>query len=94
MWIIVDNFVCHLPNLVHISPALRFQIIFPDLMMTDVYVYPSFNHFMNVDIYPSPNEMHNLVGLCGNFNGDTSDDFRLRDTGNQGSTGDFSLSWE
>ena len=62
-------------------------------MMADVYVFP-YMDFMNVDIYPSPNEMHYLVGLCGNFNGDTSDDFRLRDTGNQGSIEGFSLSWE
>ena len=72
----------------------RFQIVFPDTMAADIYVMPSFNYFMNVDIYPSPAEKHNMVGLCGNFNGDTSDDFQIRDTTTQGDREDFSMSWE
>ena len=63
-------------------------------MMADVYVMPNFNYFMNVDLYPSPGEKHNIVGLCGNFNGDISDDFKIRDTSAKGSIEDFSLSWE
>ena len=73
----------------------KFQVRFPNTMMVEVRIMPYFNYFMNVDIYPSPNEQHNLVGLCGNFNGDTSDDFQLRDAISQGSTEEeFSMSWE
>ena len=63
-------------------------------MGVDVYVMPYNHYFMNIDIYPSPTEKHNIVGLCGNFNGNTNDDLQIRDTSNQGGTEDFSLSWE
>ena len=72
----------------------EFQVRFPNTMTVEVRILPYNYYFMNVDIYPSPNEQHNLVGLCGNFNGDTRDDFQLRDTDTQGSTEDFSMSWE
>lgn len=62
-------------------------------MMIDVYVMPYFNYVMNIDIYPSPMEKNNIEGLCGNFNGDRSDDLQIRGTTEQGNNNEFSLSW-
>lgn len=59
---------------------------------------------MNIQIYPSPEDMGKTEGLCGNFNGDRHDDLRHRDGTLTESRGwywwwwwddpdDFSTSW-
>ena len=52
-----------------------------------------FNYVMHIDIYPTPAEFNNVEGLCGNFNGDPSDDFVMSDGSKTTSTDEFSLSW-
>lgn len=62
-------------------------------MMIGVNVIHYRGYFMNIDIYPSPSEMNNIEGLCGNFNGDKGDDLMIRETVVQGNNNEFSLSW-
>ena len=51
----------------------------------------------SMDIYPSVKDIDQSEGLCGNYNGDTTDDFQIRDTDkyddNRYYPNEFSNSW-
>jgi len=56
------------------------QIYLPHGTLVEVYYFRSkWWSTMNIQIYPSPEDMGKLEGLCGNFNGDRSDDLRHSD---------------
>lgn len=71
-------------------------------MVIYAYVMPFNSYTMNLLIYPSPNDIGQVEGLCGNFNGDRYDDLIHRDTGRVDPYSswwnyypdDFSMSWE
>ena len=62
-------------------------------MRVDVYIMHNFDYVMNIDIYPTPTEVNNVEGLCGNLNGDLYDDFVKRGGSKTADNDDFSLSW-
>ena len=51
----------------------------------------------SMDIYPTIADMDKSEGLCGNYNGDPTDDFRLKNSNtmdnNTYSPDEFSNSW-
>ena len=57
------------------------QFYFPHGTVVDVSVSRWRWFLVNVNIYASPADVNNVEGLCGYFNGDITDDFRLREGG-------------
>lgn len=50
----------------------------PSGLYVTVYVYAS--GYMNIAVYPAGDDSSNVGGLCGNDNGDWTDDFILRNS--------------
>jgi len=60
-----------------VSFALLFQIFLPTgahLVVTRNSAYGSWSQFMNVDLTPGLADEKSTSGLCGNFDGDASND--------------------
>ena len=62
-------------------------------MLVNVYVSPWNDNLLNIDIYPQPADVDSIEGLCGTFNGDTGDDFKMRNGSITNDPVQFGLSW-
>ena len=62
-------------------------------MLVNVYVISWGNYVLNIDIYPTPADVDSIEGLCGTFNGDTRDDFKMRNGSITNNPVQFGLSW-
>ena len=62
-------------------------------MYANVFIRPWFHNVMDIDIYPTPADAKSIEGLCGNFNGDTGDDLKMRNGSITNDTDQFAWSW-
>ena len=62
-------------------------------MLVNVYVSLWNDNLLNIDIYPTPADVDSIEGLCGTFNGDTGDDFKMRNGSITNDPVQFGLSW-
>ncbi|KAH3700504.1 uncharacterized protein LOC127859566 [Dreissena polymorpha] len=68
--------------IVYRESSSQYKIILPTGMSVNIYLTMwGKNYWMNVDIYPSPHDINQVEGLCGNYNGDPEDDFIMRNSG-------------
>ncbi|WAR01759.1 VWDE-like protein [Mya arenaria] len=61
--------------------STNYKVVFNTGMIVSIYVMTWGKYVLNIDIYPSPDDFGQVEGLCGNFNGDPTDDLAYRDTG-------------
>lgn len=73
--------------------STSYMIILPTGMRVYVYVMPYLYYMMNIYITPAPSDFEQMEGLCGNFNGDRSDDTILRGTNTPSSSEYISVAW-
>ncbi|XP_053403813.1 von Willebrand factor D and EGF domain-containing protein-like [Mercenaria mercenaria] len=74
------------------SSGRRFQVYLPTGTEVRISVQENafFKPFINIDITPSLEDWENTIGLCGNFNGDDTDDRNKRANSTEQDT---NLSW-
>ncbi|XP_052799086.1 uncharacterized protein LOC128230682 [Mya arenaria] len=66
---------------VYREQSTNYKVVFNTGMIVSIYVMTYGKYVLNIDIYPSPDDFGQVEGLCGNFNGDPTDDLAYRDTG-------------
>lgn len=69
--------------------SILYKVYFPSgtKIVVDIRVYSNHDSFIDVDIYPSPNDVGMTSGLCGNLNGQA-------DEGRGMSREQFYLQWK
>lgn len=77
---------------------ILFQIFTPTSTRISVILLKEFGNGrnMNIDIYLGEKDVNNTVGLCGHFDGNEENDFKLRGGISQDGNADyfFSESWQ
>ena len=66
----------------------------PYVMLNAIGVRVLWDGLYRVDVTVSTSWRGRLCGLCGDYNGDPSDDFRMSDNSLTDSPNDFGISWE